>query len=639
MRLRLGDYELLIRLAAGGSANVFLAREIGGRRSLVALKVILPSLVGVPEAIRMFFTEARLASRLEHPNVVAIAGFGETNGVYGLAMEYVFGASLADILNRANRDSHPLSAGLMLQVSAQICDALDYAHNLTGVSGDPLKLVHRDVTPENVLIGFDGIPKLTDFGIAKALHRGWETQAGILKGKSRYMSPEQLLGKRLDCRSDVFLMGIVLWESLTSRPLFGGSTPMETFRAIAEGPIRVPSQSAPGIPAAVDDIVMRALQRVPSRRFPTAGEMRDAISGLLDAAGLHVEPATIAGELVGLYDDDFRRRAQILRRVIADDEPDASEIAEIMGGSVIDASDLPSESIEAFADIDPSSLLLRRAPVSRIVPPAAVVPARVDGFLESFQTPADARQIMSSGGGTNDMEELFSMESEPAALLDRGAQPEPEPIPEGWQQPRETLDEPSNPFLTISEDAIREGRVPKAYLEYLESTLELAGTKPDHRAGTRSDSDTHEVGEIRNTIALALANSDTVRDSIPNDTRPVLVVDRNVVGTGRTARASAQGEDEVARSLVRTDEIATRGDAPRLMDDEDDGFKPIGRPSGSPSVGARRVPEAPSVIAARRAEREAAQAGGKVMMARAWLVVGGLALFGAGLVVGLFVRG
>src|SRR5688572_10759526 len=253
----LGNHELLIRLASGGAANVFLVRDTAaappGR--LLALKILLPSLAANEDFLNMFFTEAKIAARLEHGNIVAIAGFGQVEGIHCLAMEYVFGSSLAQVLRASARAKKPLTVGVLLRITAQVCEAFHYAHELKDDHGKPMGLVHRDVTPQNILIGFNGVSKLIDFGIAKATGRGWETQAGIVKGKFSYMSPEQAMGKRVDRRSDIFGAGIVLWEALTGKELFRGGSPMEVIDAIREQPIVAPSKVVPGLSSVVDPIV------------------------------------------------------------------------------------------------------------------------------------------------------------------------------------------------------------------------------------------------------------------------------------------------------------------------------------------------------------------------------------------------
>jgi serine/threonine protein kinase len=338
----LGHHELLIRLASGGAANVFLVRDtaVSPPGRLLALKILLPSLAANDDFLNMFFTEARIAARLEHPNIVAIAGFGQTEGIHCLAMEYVFGASLAQVLRASARAKKPLTVGVLLRITAQVCDALHYAHELQDENGKPMGLVHRDVTPQNILIGFNGVPKLTDFGIAKATNRGWETQAGIVKGKFSYMSPEQALGKKVDRRSDIFGAGIVLWEALTGRDLFRGSSPLEVLTAIREQKIEPPSKVVPGLTPIVDPIVMKALRRSPKQRYQSALEMKKDIEDLIERAGVTIDASTISREFAAIYGNEIVDRAFALRAAMAG-KPNIDHLAEVLGGTKLSAKHLP----------------------------------------------------------------------------------------------------------------------------------------------------------------------------------------------------------------------------------------------------------------------------------------------------------
>jgi hypothetical protein len=339
---RLGNYELLVRLASGGAAHVFLARELEAARKgrLIALKVLQPSLTLNEDFVQMFFTEARLAARLHHENVVAIAGFGSVEGVHCLALEYVFGASLGDVLRASARAQKPMSVGVLLSLTASVCDALHYAHELADEHGRPMGLVHRDVTPQNILVGFNGIPKLVDFGIAKATGRGWETQAGIVKGKFSYMSPEQALGKPIDRRSDVFGVGIVLWEALTGHDLFKGSMPAEVITSIREQRIEPPSRVVPGLTEIVDPIVLTALQRNPRRRYATAKEMGDHIRALIDRAGVKIDAAAVSRELAAIYGSVIADRALALRGAMSGGN-DLEHLARVLGAHPLDDRLLP----------------------------------------------------------------------------------------------------------------------------------------------------------------------------------------------------------------------------------------------------------------------------------------------------------
>ncbi len=339
---RLGRYEVLVRLAAGGAANVFLVRDpkAVSPGQLLALKVLLPSLSSNEDFLNMFFSEARIAARLHHPNVVSIAGFGQNDGIHCMAMEYVFGASLSQVLKQSARVKKPLTVGVLLRITATICDALHYAHELRGDDNKPMGLVHRDVTPQNILIGFNGVPKLTDFGIAKATGRGWETQAGIVKGKFSYMSPEQALGRKIDRRSDIFCTGIVLWEALTGKELFKGTSPMEVIEAIREQPIEPPSKVVPGLSPIVDPIVMKALKRTPRQRYQTAAEMRKEIEDLIDRAGVKIDAQTISKEFTEIFGETIVERAFALRAAMAG-RADLDDLAKALGGQRLKDEHLP----------------------------------------------------------------------------------------------------------------------------------------------------------------------------------------------------------------------------------------------------------------------------------------------------------
>lgn len=369
--VRLGQHELLIRLASGGAANVFLVRDLSSPKQdrLLALKILLPSLASNEDFLNMFFTEARIASRLQHEHVVAITGFGQVDGIHCLAMEYVFGASLAQVLRASARAKKPLTVGVLLRITASVCDALHFAHEMKDEEGESMGLVHRDVTPQNILIGFNGVPKLTDFGIAKATGRGWETQAGIVKGKFSYMSPEQALGKKVDRRSDIFGTGIVLWEALTGRDLFRGSTPMEVLTAIREQKIEPPSKVVPGLTPIVDPIVMKALRRSPRQRYQTAAEMRDDILDLIRRAGVEIDADTIAREFYAIYGDEIGQRAVELRKAMAG-KPDIEALARVLGGQALNQKHLPVIP-GGVTDPDPLGLFSEETPANGKKPMAA----------------------------------------------------------------------------------------------------------------------------------------------------------------------------------------------------------------------------------------------------------------------------
>ncbi|MBW1760580.1 MAG: serine/threonine protein kinase [Deltaproteobacteria bacterium] len=281
---QLGRYEILTQLASGGMASVYVARAQGvaGFERLVAIKVLHPHLAYEQEFISMFLDEARLAARIRHMNVVPTLDISDSPGDgYFLVMEYIEGDHLGALLGRAANKGERLPQPFVCRVLVDTLQGLSAAHRLTDEHGTPLKLVHRDVSPHNILIGTDGIARLTDFGVAKADVRMASTRAGQFKGKLSYMAPEQASSNETDQRSDLFSVGIILWESLTGRRLFKGESNAATLNKLLNDTIAKPSDLWPDVEP-FDDVVMKALSRNPDGRFQSADEFGEALD---DAAG------------------------------------------------------------------------------------------------------------------------------------------------------------------------------------------------------------------------------------------------------------------------------------------------------------------------------------------------------------------
>jgi TonB family protein len=280
---RFGQYTLQEKIAVGGMAEVWKARMRGveGFQKTVAIKKILPHLGDNADFVSMFIDEAKLAAQLSHPNIIHIYDLGKIGRDYYIAMEYVEGKDLRSILNAARRKGMPIPLGLSLLIAARLASALDYAHRKRDFDNRELGLVHRDVSPQNVLITFEGDIKLCDFGIAKAVSKANQTQMGALKGKLQYMSPEQAWGKQVDARSDIFSLGAILFELLTGERLFPGDSEISILEAVRDGRTRRASSLAPAVPQEVDEIVDRALARDPNDRFPNASEMQGRIEAVL----------------------------------------------------------------------------------------------------------------------------------------------------------------------------------------------------------------------------------------------------------------------------------------------------------------------------------------------------------------------
>src|SRR5229473_2530514 len=271
-----GKYFLMKKLAAGGMGEIFLARQQGpaGFQKILVVKKILAHLTENKEFIEAFLGEARLAAQMNHRNVVQVFELGEETGSYFIAMEYVAGKSLRDVIDAAIKRKEKLHAELCRTVAEQICDGASYAHNLTDMTGRSLNLVHRDLNPQNVLISYTGDVKIIDFGIAKSEMSTVKTEAGMIKGKFVYMSPEQSLAKKLDKRSDIFAIGITLYEMLTGTNPFHKSNIVLTLEAVQRYDPPPPSEyDAPYAP--FDPIIAKALVKDRDRRYLDAAEMLD----------------------------------------------------------------------------------------------------------------------------------------------------------------------------------------------------------------------------------------------------------------------------------------------------------------------------------------------------------------------------
>ena len=274
-----GRYALYGEIAAGGMATVHIGRLLGpvGFARTVAIKRLHPQYAKDPEFVSMFLDEARLAARVQHPNVVATIDVVATDGELFLIMDYVRGESLSRLIRAADRKGERVPYRIAASVVSGFLHGLHSAHEAKNEHGEPLGLVHRDVSPQNVLVGADGIARVLDFGIAKAAGRIQVTREGQIKGKLSYMPPEQLQGMTLTRLTDIYAAGVVLWETLTCERLFKGETESETLTKILDGHVERPSFKVPGLPPAFDEVVLKALKQNPEERFATAREMAVAL--------------------------------------------------------------------------------------------------------------------------------------------------------------------------------------------------------------------------------------------------------------------------------------------------------------------------------------------------------------------------
>ncbi len=298
-----GRYELLKRLAGGGMGEVYLARQRGldGFQKLLVIKTLLPHLCEDEEFITMFKDEARVTAQLIHPNICQVFEFEQVGGVFYMAMEYLRGEDLRRLWKACEQRGTPLRVPLICRVVADAAAGLDFAHSLRDNKGQPYRIVHRDISPQNILVTFEGGVKVIDFGVAKAAGRAQHTRTGALKGKYSYMSPEQVSGIEVDGRSDIFALGIVLHELLTGRRLFKADSDVQTLARVRECNVPPPSRLNPQLPPGVDHIVLKALAKDPAARFSTAQEFRLALEDWLIQGRMSASSAHLAEFLKTIY--------------------------------------------------------------------------------------------------------------------------------------------------------------------------------------------------------------------------------------------------------------------------------------------------------------------------------------------------
>ena len=301
---KLGKYELIRQIAIGGMAELYLARTLGieGFEKLVVVKRILPQYVTNASFVNMFLNEARLAATLHHPNVAQVYDIGVEDGDYFFAMEYVHGEDLERVASQSIEQGVPMSMDASLTLIAGLCAGLHYAHERTGTDGRPLQIVHRDVSPSNVLVSYDGGVKLVDFGIARAMTGKTNNSQGGLKGKIVYMSPEQCRSDAvLDRRSDIYSIGTLLYELTVGRTPFSGETEYAILNQIVNSDVPAPTVHVPGYPPALQKIVLRALAREPAERYATAIQLQGELEDFAHESRLRVSPLVLARLMSSLF--------------------------------------------------------------------------------------------------------------------------------------------------------------------------------------------------------------------------------------------------------------------------------------------------------------------------------------------------
>ncbi|HEY3352341.1 MAG TPA: protein kinase, partial [Polyangia bacterium] len=439
---RLGKYEIVRQIATGGMAEIFLARATGieGFEKLVVIKRILPHLAEQPEIVRMFLDEVRIAATLHHTNVVQVFDVGSVDGDYFFAMEYLHGEDVSGLMRALAAAARPLPLEHALTIIMNACAGLHYAHEKRGFDGRPLGIVHRDVSPQNVFVTYDGGVKVVDFGIAKAATRQAATQYGTLKGKIRYMSPEQARSEPLDRRADVFAVGILLWELTTGQRLFHAKSEFEILKMIVEQDAPPPSRAVPGYPPELDAIVARSLRRRPEERYQTAEELQADLDDFVREQRLPASTLTLSRFMAELFEPQLEawQAAQSHGQELALEAANAIERRRVRRPSWLDESEPEKSAPRRRPRTDPSAV--------RPAPPRILD----DGVVPEAVAPADTARAevpprtTRTGAGTpgalhvRDWDPTVPRETDDAARGGLAGSPEPDAGPPPTAEPRST---------------------------------------------------------------------------------------------------------------------------------------------------------------------------------------------------------
>ena len=353
-------YRIIDKIDAGGMAEIYrgVAISIEGFEKPVAIKRILPSLCQDKKFVTMFLDEARLSMSLNQANVVQIYDIGQVDDTYFIAMEYVDGGNLRRMMQRALDQGRPIPVPIACFLIAELARALAYAHEKTGPDGKSLGIVHRDVSPPNVLVSRQGEVKLTDFGLARAASNVHVSDAGVVKGKFSYLSPEVVDGKLADPRADIYSAGIILWELLCARKLFAGKTDLETVDLVKAGEVPKPSSLRRDVDAELDAVVLRALAKNPKRRYQSARELEQELATYLFKHNLRVTQADLAGFLHSLDEQAEVQLVDVatLLRAEIQEQMRVGQLDGTLGHVALRPTDLSTPSV---SKVDVASLLAR----------------------------------------------------------------------------------------------------------------------------------------------------------------------------------------------------------------------------------------------------------------------------------------
>ncbi len=429
----LGRYEVAGRLAMGGMAEILLGRLVGpsGFERPVVIKRILPHLAAEPSFVSMFLDEARLAARIRHPNVVQVHELGKEDDNLYLVMEYLEGENSAGVVRRGMSTKRPTDFAMIAFIMAEACAGLHAAHELKDPDGSPLNLVHRDISPQNIFVTYAGSVKVLDFGIAKAADRITQTEAGQLKGKFEYMSPEQCRGKPIDRRSDVFALGIVLYELSVRKRLFKRGSKLAVLDAVCRAPIPRPRDKLPEYPAPLEAVLLKALARDPDERYATAAEMRRALLTAMREMDAPLLPEeALANVMQEMFADRVQAKSDMLARLRSGARITELPAAETDSGVEMPEVDPGAQSIReriesgfSFGSVsgsaDPYATERSRARTARIVflgGAVAVLSLAIGVVVLLFRTP-EAPPSLLAAYGKNPLQDVTRLATPPPKVF------------------------------------------------------------------------------------------------------------------------------------------------------------------------------------------------------------------------------
>lgn len=379
---QLGRYYLLDRIAVGGMAEIYRAKtyDSRGEEHMVAIKRVLGHLAEDDDFLQMLVDEAKIASLLEHPNIAMVYEFVRVGEEYFMAMEYVDGRDLRSLLDRSRAEGVELPVEHSAYIMMRVLEALHAAHIKTDGTGQPFNIVHRDISPSNVIVSYDGHVKLCDFGIAKAKHSRVQTRVGVIKGKVKYMSPEQAMGRTLDGRSDIFSCGSVLYELLTKQPPFTAENEMALIFRVRDAKCQKPTRFNPDLPPALEKVLRKMMTRSPGARFQTALEAADALRVFLQTHAPDYTPGRLGRFLRSLFTQEIERDLRKLEEfVIEQGDPRATGynfLAEVLGEGAPYTRFTPMPMLTAMREQQEEAAHTRLMP--RVPSPESRLPADVD---------------------------------------------------------------------------------------------------------------------------------------------------------------------------------------------------------------------------------------------------------------------